>query len=305
MEKIVDDREQKTTCARVAPMPVAIPETDAAPHAHNKGVVFGKLITYWRCVKPWFLMFVLLLLGFLPVLERLLNASTQDETFSNASNYENDTNASNYENDDENDGGESSTTGFFGSSGILPVFLLPLHIIVASTMNIIGPLQFNPAIRRRWRNLHRRLGYVYIPCAVGAGLTAILITLINPARYVWLNIIHNLLFGAWLLGSTVVALVFIRRSQIKRHQRWMIRSFGAALTVAVHRAYGSLINGSKLEIKVLDGALQDFLLSTIVVTLAEVLARKYRDEKPTDTPPTHSEVQIDLAQKHSSEKTNN
>ena len=144
-------------------------------------------------------------------------------------------------------------------------------------MNFIGPLQLNKNLRQRWWTLHRRLGYIYVTCGVGSGLTAILITIINPHRFNTFNYVTNFVFGGWLAGSTLTALVMIRSRKIKRHQRWMIRSFGAALTVAVHRLYGLLLaipGMDQIEITVADGSLQDFLLSAGTILVAEVIARR-------------------------------
>eukprot|EP01043_Picozoa_sp_COSAG02_P007343 COSAG02_NODE_218_length_28570_cov_75.594816_7_plen_340_part_00 len=187
------------------------------------------------------------------------------------------------EEDDEEDetddaaGGDDGGAGFFGSDGILPRALLPVHVMMAGTMNAIGPLQFNRVIRQRWRGVHRRTGYVYMLSGIGAGLTAIVITVTNPERYNPFNIATNIVFSLWLMGSIVAALVFVRRRQIKRHQRWVIRSYGAALTVATHRLYGIfLLLLPQLEIPGLDGTLQDTILSIFTMLVAEGIARSYK-----------------------------
>lgn len=168
--------------------------------------------------------------------------------------------------------------GFFGDDGVKPGGLLQVHVMFSVTMNFIGPLQFNKILRQRQRALHRRLGYIYVTCGVGSGLTALLITIINPDRFNTFNYVTNFVFGNWLVGSTLAALVMIRSRKIKRHQRWMIRSFGAALTVAVHRLYGLLLFAipgmDQIEITAQDGAVQDFLLSAGTILVAEVIARR-------------------------------
>ena len=168
--------------------------------------------------------------------------------------------------------------GFFGDDGVRPGGLLQVHVMFSVTMNFIGPLQFNKILRQRWRPLHRRLGYIYVTCGVGSGLTALLITIINPDRFNTLNYVTNFVFGNWLAGSTLAALAMIRSRKIKRHQRWMIRSFGAALTVAVHRLYGLLLFAipgmDQIEITAQGGAVQDFLLSVGTILVAEVIARR-------------------------------
>ena len=267
-----------STCAKV--LPTQVVETQARPG------IWSSMATYWSRTRPWLVMLVLLLVGFAPVLERILNTYTEEEEPDapdefDASNHssipEEDNDPDDFDNPEED--GDEERQHLFDSGGISPSALLPIHIVMATTMNLIGPFQLNHVFRQRWMGLHRRLGYIYIFCGVGAGLSAILITLINPARYVPLNYVTNLVFGAWLAGSTVAAVMFVRRREIKRHQRWVIRSFGAALTVGVHRVYAVVLHmlpfGGKIEIVALNGSLQDFLLSTIVVLVAEALARRH------------------------------
>ena len=186
---------------------------------------------------------------------------------------------------EEHDGGEDGEAGqevgggflssFFSSDGIIPRVLLPVHIVLSGLMNLVGPFQFNKVIRRRWPSAHRRLGYTFFPAAIGAGITAIMITVINPTRYTTLNYLSNWAFGGWLTATAVMALVMIRRRQIRSHQRWAIRAFGAALTVAIHRVWGVVA----LAIPVLDtdaipADVKDIMLSLATIAVAEALARR-------------------------------
>ncbi len=187
---------------------------------------------------------------------------------------------------EEHEGGEDGEAGpaaagggflssFFSGDGIVPRVLLPVHIVLAGLMNLVGAFQFNRVIRRRWPSIHRRLGYIFFPAAIGAGITAILITVINPTRYTTLNYLSNWAFGGWLTLTAVMALVMVRRRQIKRHQRWAIRAFGAALTVAIHRVWGLF----SLAIPALDSDaippdVKDIMLSLSTIAVAEVLARR-------------------------------
>lgn len=187
---------------------------------------------------------------------------------------------------EEHEGGEDGEAGqaevggeflsrFFSSDGVVPRVLLPLHIVLSGLMNLVGPFQFNSVIRRRWATVHRRLGYTFFPAAIGAGITAIMITVINPTRYTTLNYLSNWAFGGWLAATAVMALVMIRRRQIRSHQRWAIRAFGAALTVAIHRVWGLL----SLAIPPLDSDaipfdVKDIMLSLATIAVAEALARR-------------------------------
>ncbi len=187
---------------------------------------------------------------------------------------------------EEHGGGEDGEAGqpevgggffsrFFSSDGIVPRVLLPVHIVLSGLMNLVGPFQFNGVIRRRWPSVHRRLGYTFFPVAIGAGITAIMITVINPTRYTTLNYLSNWAFGGWLAATAVMALVMIRRRQIRRHQRWAIRAFGAALTVAIHRVWGVVaLAVPPLDSDAIPFDVKDIMLSLATIAVAEVLARR-------------------------------
>lgn len=186
---------------------------------------------------------------------------------------------------EEHDGGEGGEAGqevgggflsrFFSGDGIIPRVLLPVHIVLSGLMNLVGPFQFNSVIRRRWPSAHRRLGYTFFPAAIGAGITAIMITVINPTRYTTLNYLSNWAFGGWLTATAVMALVMIRRRQIRSHQRWAIRAFGAALTVAIHRVWGvAALAVPPLDSDAIPFDVKDIMLSLATIAVAEALARR-------------------------------
>jgi len=231
---------------------------------------------------PWIIMFAFYTLSSMPGVLRIINQG--GEGLEDIEEQEQIHNSSLSGEGDEGEGfGEDEGDeeplrgGFFGDDGVRPGGLLQVHVMFSVTMNFIGPLQFNKILRQKQRALHRRLGYIYVTCGVGSGLTALLITIINPERFNTFNYVTNFVFGNWLAGSTLAALVMIRSRKIKRHQRWMIRSFGAALTVAVHRLYAILLaipGMDQIEITAQGGAVQDFLLSAGTILVAEVIARR-------------------------------
>lgn len=175
----------------------------------------------------------------------------------------------------QSEAGGGFLSSFFSSDGIVPRVLLPFHIALSGLMNLVGPFQFNSVIRRRWPSIHRRLGYTFFPAAIGAGVTAIMITVINPGRFTTLNYLSNWAFGGWLAATAVMALVMIKRRQIRRHQRWAIRTFGAALTVAVHRVWGVFALAiPPLDSDSIPGDVNDVMLSLATIGVAEALARR-------------------------------
>ena len=172
---------------------------------------------------------------------------------------------------------------FFSSDGVIPRTLLPSHIVLSGLMMLVGPFQFNSVVRRRWSKVHRWLGYTFFPAAIGAGVTAIMITFINPNRFTTLNFLSNWVFGGWLTATAVMALVSIRGRKVRKHQRWAIRAFGAGLTVAVHRLWGvAALALPPLDPDAIPASVKDVVLSLATIATAEVLARK------SGTPPMGS-----------------
>lgn len=111
--------------------------------------------------------------------------------------------------------------------------LIRVHILLAVTAILAGPLGFVKKIRVKRPALHRLIGKVYI----GSILLNIL-----PALYVALHATGGLvatvgfflLTGVWLY-ATVKAYTTIRKRQVEAHRRWMIRSY--AVTLANNTLY--------------------------------------------------------------------
>ncbi len=257
--------------------------------------------TFRRSIGPWLVTALLFIVASLPVGLRLLDPGAAAEEDAEAAaeveasesvgqgateSEESEEAEEQEEPSEEHEGGEDEEAGqaeagggflssFLSSDGIVPRVLLPVHIMLSGLMNLVGPFQFNSVIRRRWPSVHRRLGYIFFPVAIGAGITAILITAINPTRYTTLNYLSNWVFGGWLTLTAVMALVMVRRRQIKRHQRWAVRAFGAAITVAIHRVWGLFsLAIPPLDSDAVPADVKDIMLSLSTIAVAEVLARR-------------------------------
>ena len=251
--------------------------TQALPQPQTKPKSGGSR----RSIGPWLVTALLFLVASLPVAGRASNPDAAAlENAAESEEAEEEKEAEEDEASEDHEVGQAATGGgflssFLSSDGVIPRVLLPVHIVLSGLMNLVGPFQFNTVIRRRWPRVHRMLGYVFFPAAIGGGITAILITVINPTRYTTLNYLSNWAFGGWLTATAVMALVMIRRRQIRSHQRWAIRAFGAALTVAIHRVWGliSLVI-PPLDSDAIPGDVKDIMLSLATIAVAEVLARR-------------------------------
>ncbi|WP_314590787.1 DUF2306 domain-containing protein [Paenibacillus terrigena] len=103
----------------------------------------------------------------------------------------------------------------------LPVMMV--HIIFACVAMLAGAVNFSSLVLTRYRTFHRVNGYLYViaVCIVDitSGYMAPFATggKINSMAFNFINLI-------WLL-MTIAAVVFIKRKQVMKHRKWMIRSY--------------------------------------------------------------------------------
>jgi uncharacterized membrane protein len=112
----------------------------------------------------------------------------------------------------------------------VPVWLnvLHIHIGVASLAMVTGAINFSNKIQRRYRKFHRMNGYLYILSVFAvcgtSGFMAPYATggRINSMAFNFMNII-------WML-ITVTAFIQIKRKQVNKHRKWMVRSYAFCFT---------------------------------------------------------------------------
>lgn len=100
---------------------------------------------------------------------------------------------------------------------------LVLHVIGATVAFLAGPLQFMPAIRKRWPAFHRGTGRVYVlGCAIGAptGFILAMGTSAGPAAGVPFAVSAML----WSL-FTWLGLRAILAGRVVEHREWMLRGY--------------------------------------------------------------------------------
>lgn len=110
------------------------------------------------------------------------------------------------------------------------------HIVGAVLALLIGPLQFWATLRRRWPQLHRALGRIYLGIGVLVGGLAGL----YMAMYAYGGLVAKLGFAclalAWLYTG-YQAYASIRAGAVERHRAWMVRNFSLTLAAVSLRVY--------------------------------------------------------------------
>jgi uncharacterized membrane protein len=103
-----------------------------------------------------------------------------------------------------------------------------LHIIPGGIALVLGAFQFHPGLRKRWINLHRYSGRIYVTAVLLGSIGGLLLGWYaqrSPATRLGFSTL-----AVFWFYSGMMAYLAIRSGNIKLHQQWMIRSY--ALTLA-------------------------------------------------------------------------
>jgi uncharacterized membrane protein len=121
-------------------------------------------------------------------------------------------------------------------------WLAYLHITPGVLYLLLAILQLTYRFRRRHYPTHRRLGRI----AAGAAMLSGVFALIFGALFSFggpPEASASVVFSVWLLMAVVLAVRAIRRGDIVRHRRWMIRAFAVGAGVGTVRIWIGLFEG--------------------------------------------------------------
>jgi uncharacterized membrane protein len=107
-------------------------------------------------------------------------------------------------------------------------FLIP-HALTAIPTMLIGPIQFSSRFRRRYMNLHRLLGKIYVCCVMIAAPAAVGVSINDPAFLLFAAATQSVLW----IALTLAAFITARNGQVAQHRQWMARSYGVGCTIFV------------------------------------------------------------------------
>ncbi len=110
-----------------------------------------------------------------------------------------------------------------------------IHVAGAATALLLGPAQFLPGLRARFRRLHRWSGRVYaVACLIGgaSGLVLALGASTGPVSTAGFGILS----GLWIVTTAQAWRMALRRD-FAAHRAWMIRSFALTFAAVTLRLY--------------------------------------------------------------------
>jgi len=115
-----------------------------------------------------------------------------------------------------------------------PIITL-IHILPGALFMILGPLQFIPRIRQRYRRFHRLSGRIYIIAAYIIGISALYMPFVLRPIGGLNEAAATTLFAILFLVSLSKAWWSIVHKQVALHREWMIRAFSIGLAVGTIR----------------------------------------------------------------------
>jgi Predicted membrane protein (DUF2306) len=159
---------------------------------------------------------------------------------------------------------------------------LIIHAAGAATALLLGPAQFLPALRARYRRVHRWIGRTYaVGCLVGgaAGVMLAIGTSAGPIATAGFSLLAVL----WIV-STALAWRYALKRNFVEHRRWMIRSFALTFAAVTLRVYLPISLAMHVPFEQAYRAIS-FLCWIPNLALAELyLARTVRKYSPVSTP---------------------
>jgi len=157
-------------------------------------------------------------------------------------------------------------------------WLLP-HGIAGACALLLGPMQFSDRLRKRFSQLHRVVGRIYVAGVFVAAPLGVYIQYFkermgNPRSF---SIAAAVDAALWMI-TTGIAMVFILKGKAQEHRQWMIRSFAVALVFLEGRVIGGLTGWENLDDHanetIVWACLAFSILSAEIVLLRQQLGRQ-------------------------------
>jgi len=118
--------------------------------------------------------------------------------------------------------------------------LIRSHAAMGSLFVLIATFQFWPALRRRYGQAHRWIGYAGLFLLVALPVTGVIATLVYPfagLAGVW----PNLVWMVAIVYCATRALLAARQRDFARHEIFVTRAAGMTVGITLSRLYGPLL----------------------------------------------------------------
>lgn len=114
-------------------------------------------------------------------------------------------------------------------------YWMVVHISASMVAILVGPFQFWSFLRKKYLNIHRWLGRIYLIGILIGTVCAIPVVIYSsfPINWGW-GIATATLTLFWFV-TTAMAYRVVRLGRIQQHKEWMIRSFVMTVSVLLFR----------------------------------------------------------------------
>jgi hypothetical protein len=113
--------------------------------------------------------------------------------------------------------------------------LLP-HLLPGLVALLAGPLQFSSRFRKRYPDVHRKIGRTYVGCVLVSAPFALLIPFVGPKDpFFTIGVICHA--SVWFT-ATLMAFLTARSRLMVDHKRWMMKSYALTFSFVLIRVLG-------------------------------------------------------------------
>lgn len=141
---------------------------------------------------------------------------------------------------------DSEAASFLSHKPELPpdawLAVMRIHVVFACISMIAGAVNFSSAVLKKYRKLHRWIGYLYVVSVLLVVLTSGYMAP-HATGGKASSMAFNLLNLLWAF-LTVMAVIKIKKKQIMQHRQWMSRSYAFVFTNMVIHLLTALLQSA-------------------------------------------------------------
>ncbi len=142
-----------------------------------------------------------------------------------------------------------------------------IHVISGMLVILIGPFQFLPNLRKRYLQVHKKLGKIYAYGILGFAAPTGLIMAFYAEGGMWSTLAFLVMSFLWFY-TTIMAIITVKKKKIIEHKKWMYRSYAlsfAAVTLRLLVPIMSLSNNLSEEFIIVSTAWLSWIINLIII----------------------------------------